>query len=70
MSKALSTMLIFFVSSPLLAALGDEAAGASAPSETVSIVYVILFGIIFVGMIVGFFVYLWWLERKKPTDEQ
>lgn len=47
----------------------DEAAGGAAPSETVSIVYVILFGVLFVGMIAGFFVYLWWQERHRDPSE-
>jgi len=40
------------------------------PSETVSMIYVVLFCLLFVGMIAGFFVYLWINERKKKQDAQ
>lgn len=44
--------------------------GASAPTaEPVSMVYVVLFGLLFFGMIVGFFVYLWWRERRPNSPE-
>jgi hypothetical protein len=43
----------------------DEGKGANAPVETVQMGYVILFGVIFVGSIVGFFWYLWWSGRKR-----
>jgi len=46
----------------------DEGA-AAAPAETVSMVYVILFIVLFFGMIAGFFVYLWWQERNRGTSE-
>lgn len=57
--------MLFTLVSLLAAAVAyaqDEVA-SSAPPETVSIVYVALFALVFVGMIVGFFVYLWWHER-------
>jgi hypothetical protein len=48
-------------------ALAQERAADSAPPETVSVIYVVLFGLIFVGMIAGFFVYLWWGERNQKA---
>lgn len=66
MRKLLSTALLFLMTFPVLAAVG-EAEGASAPAPTVDMVYVVIFGIIFVGMIVGFFVYLY---TKKDDTEQ
>lgn len=67
MSRIVLAALSCFLASLALAA--DEAV-SSAPAETVSIVYVIVFGIVFVGMIVGFFAYLWWNEsRRKPEDQ-
>ena len=49
------------------AAFAQDEAASSAPPETVSIVYVALFALVFVGMIAGFFIYLWWHEREvKP----
>ena len=46
----------------------DEAA-SSMPPETVSIVYVALFALVFVGMIAGFFIYLWWHEREAKPEK-
>ena len=68
MHRFLSSTLLFLLSCPAVAAVGDEGV-ASAPGETVSIVYVIIFGVIFVAMIAGFFVYLWWNEQKKPENK-
>ena len=51
------------------AAHAQEEGGANIPpSETVSVVFVVLFGIAFVAMIAGFFVYLWMSERKRKAD--
>jgi hypothetical protein len=69
MSRFLSSILVLLLSGPAFAAVGDEA-GASAPVETVGTIYIVIFGIIFVGMIVGFFVYLWMSDgKKKPEDK-
>jgi hypothetical protein len=38
------------------------------PVETVSLVYVVIFGVIFLGMIVGFFVYMWINEQKQKKS--
>jgi hypothetical protein len=65
MKKLLS--LVLLMPSFALAAMQDEAA-ASAPSETVSVVYVVVFAVIFVGMIAGFFIYLWWNEKHKKPE--
>lgn len=58
---------------PLLVACSayaqDEAVGGP-PSETVSMVWVVVFGVIFIGMIVGFLAYMWWNERNKKGDEE
>ena len=51
------------------AAYAQGEGGASIPpSETVSVVFVVLFGVAFVAMIAGFFVYLWMNERKRKAD--
>ena len=68
MYRFLSSTLLFLLSCPAFAAVGDEAV-ASAPGETVGTIYIVIFGIIFVGMIAGFFVYLWWSDSKKPGDK-
>jgi len=39
----------------------------NAPSETVSMVWVIVFGVLFIGTIVGFFIYLFYSDKNgKP----
>ena len=67
MRHILSSIFLFVLSSPLLAALREEP--AAAPVETVSMVYVVVFGLLFVGMIVGFFIYLWMNDKKETQDK-
>lgn len=59
-----NTLLSLVLLMPSLALAAADEPAASAPAETVSMVYVALFGIIFIGMIVGFFVYLFMNEKK------
>lgn len=66
MSKILSAVTLFLMSSPLFAAM-KETDAASAPAETVDMLWVVVFGVIFLGSIVGFFVYLFYTDRgNKP----
>lgn len=68
MNRILSPIFLSLLSGTAFAA--KELDAASAPAETVSTVYVVIFGILFVGMIVGFFVYLWMTDdKKKPEDK-
>ena len=62
--------LLFAMASLLITslALAQERTADSAPPETVSVIYVALFGVVFVGMIAGFFFYLWWGERKQKSE--
>jgi len=54
-----------------LVAHAQEEGARVPPSETVSVVFVVIFGILFVGMIAGFFWYLWMNERKrKPGGDE
>ena len=66
MSKLFSAIPFLLMSCWALAAKLEEGA-ASAPAETVSLVYVALFLILFIGMIVGFFIYMWYLEKQKKA---
>ena len=66
MNKLLSMLFVLLLQLPVLAA-AQEREVANAPVETVSMGVVIAFGVIFVGMIVGFFVYLF---AKKEQPEQ
>ncbi len=68
MQKLLSTVVFFLTSFPVLAAT-EGMSKADAPSATVDMVYVVIFGIIFIGMIVGFFAYLWWSDKDKKPDQ-
>ena len=68
MLKVFSAVPLFLMSCWALAAGMDDA--ASAPmQEGVSLVYVALFLILFIGMIVGFFIYMWYLEKKKKAGQ-
>jgi phosphotransferase system glucose/maltose/N-acetylglucosamine-specific IIC component len=67
MQKVLSAIVLFLMSLPILAAT-KELEGANAPVETVDTIYVVIFGIIFVGGVIGFFVYLFWTDRDKKSD--
>ncbi|HSE00222.1 MAG TPA: hypothetical protein VLB72_05735 [Burkholderiales bacterium] len=68
MSKFLSAVMLFLMSSPLFAA-AKEMEAATPPSETVDMIWVIAFGVIFIGSIVGFFVYLWHTEKNRKPGE-
>ena len=68
MSKLLSAVTLFLMSSPLFAALREMDA-ANAPAETVDVVWVIVFGVIFIGSIVGFFIYLWHNEKNRNSKD-
>ncbi|HEU0290519.1 MAG TPA: hypothetical protein VFR39_07185 [Burkholderiales bacterium] len=62
MKKFLSSAVFFLMSLPVLAAT-QEMDKANAPADTVDTVYVVIFGIIFIGMIVGFFIYLFMSDK-------
>jgi len=68
MQKFLSTVVFFLMSLPALAAT-QEMDKANAPAETVGMVYIVMFGVIFVGMIAGFFIYLFWGDKGKKPDQ-
>ena len=68
MTKFLSAVTLFLMSSTLFAAT-KEMEAANAPAPTVDMIWVIVFIVIFIGSIVGFFWYLWWNERKQKPKE-
>lgn len=63
-----SAFTLFLTSSSLFAAV-KEMEAATAPAETVDMIWVILFGVIFIGLIVGFFIYLWHTEKNRKPEE-
>ena len=67
MNKLLSMLFLFLLQLPLLAA-AQERDVANAPVETVSITVVVAFGVVFLGMIVGFFVYLF-MKKEEPGQK-
>ena len=67
MYKILSSIPMFLLSALAFAAKDPEA--ANAPVETVGTIYIVIFGILFVGMIVGFFIYLWMSDDKEPKEK-
>jgi len=68
MSKFLSAVTLFLMSSSLFAAM-KEMDAANAPAETVDVVWVIVFGVIFIGSIVGFFIYLWHTDKNGKSGK-
>lgn len=69
MQKVLTAVYLFLMSFGAFAAAREIEPGATAPAELVDVMYVVIFGILFVGMIVVFFAYMWYLERKKKKSE-
>ena len=64
MQKILSSIIFFLMSLPALAAT-EEMSKADAPPETVGTIYIVIFGIIFVGSIIGFFIYLFMSDKNE-----
>ncbi len=69
MRNLLSMVSLFLTSCWALAANMEEAANTT-PVPTVSMVYVVLFVVLFLGLIVGFFGYLCWNEKRKTRDQR
>ena len=68
MKKFLSAVSLFLMSCWAFAAT-REMEGASAPAETVDVIYVVIFVGIFIASIIGFFVYLFLNEKKQKPDQ-
>lgn len=66
MTKLIYAVPLFLMTCCAFAASMEDAANAPM-QEGVPLVYVALFLILFLGSIVGFFVYLWYLENKKKA---
>jgi hypothetical protein len=65
MHKILAAVPMFLVSCFAFAASKEMESAADAPAEMVDMVWVVVFIVGFFAMIIGFFVYLWYLEKKK-----
>jgi hypothetical protein len=66
MTKLISAISLFLMTCCALAAGVEDAANAPL-QEGVPMVYVALFLIVFLGSIVGFFIYMWYLDSKKKA---
>ena len=64
MTRLISGLSTFLV---LCSAYADEVKGAPPP-ETVNVVGIAIFFLLFVGMSVGFFVYMWWRSKNNKED--
>lgn len=70
MNRLLPGILMYLLSSPLFAAVGEMEDGAAlAMSETVSVAWVAVFAVIFFGMIGYFCWYVMYCEKKRKTEE-
>lgn len=66
MRKFLPAAVLFLIPCWALAAVNESV--ANAPAEQVDMIYVVLFALLFVGLIVGFFVWMWWANRSKKPE--
>ena len=68
MSRFVSAALAFLLALST-SVLAQESERSSAPVETVSMVYVVIFAVIFIGMIAGFFIYLFMTDKKSEDSK-
>lgn len=66
MTKALYRFLPALVAVSAFA----ESTGADAPVEKASPLTVVIFLVLFLGSIAGYFAYLWWQQRRIRQDAQ
>lgn len=62
MSKSLLRFFPLFI----VASAFAQAQAAEPPTEKASTFSVVVFLLLFFGAIIGYFVYLWWNQRKNP----
>ena len=60
MKRVLAGFLFLLLSLSALAQTAPE-----PPAEKADMMSVVVFGLLFVGACVGYFVYLWWGQRKE-----
>jgi xanthine/uracil permease len=68
MNKLIHALPLLLLSGLSFASAMEEGA-STAPAETVPVVFVWLFLAGFVAMIVGFFGYMWWLDKRKKQEK-
>jgi preprotein translocase subunit SecY len=60
-------LMALFAMLPAWAAVAAEGVATQAPVETVDTIWVVVFGLVFFGLIGGFFFLLWLGEKKKKA---
>lgn len=70
MMRVLAPVLALQLYSPFLSAAREESTQHALEVETVSVFYVVLFVLAFIGMIVWFFVRLFLNEKKAGAEEK
>jgi hypothetical protein len=59
------SMVLFLMPAWALAAAKEMESAADAPVDTVDVVWVVVFLVLFFGMIIGYCYYVWWADRKR-----
>lgn len=67
MSKILAAATLFLMFSPLFAAT-KEMEEVAAAGGTVDMIWVIVFAVIFIAAIIGFFIYLFMTDKDKKPE--
>ena len=69
MNKLTTAVALYLASGVALAVNLDE--GGNVPMvDTVPMVYVVLFALLFFGMIIGFFLWMWRNEKHRGNDRR
>lgn len=63
-----SAVVAFLMSCWAFAATKEMEGGVDAPAEMVDVLWVVVFVVLFFGMIAAFFVWFWLVERKKKKS--
>lgn len=69
MLRILAPALVFQLHSPWLSAAREETEQQLTEVETVSMIYVLLFAILFIGMIVGFLVRVFMNDKNAESEK-
>ncbi len=66
MARFISRICLFLTS---CCAYAQEAKDA-APPETINVLGIIIFAVLFFGMSIGFFVYMWWRNKDGEPEKE